>query len=89
MLTVIGVVIEQPVLVSVYLMFATPAATPLTTPVAGTTFATDASLVLHVPTPPSVRVVEEPTHTLDEPVIAPGSAFTVNGVEIEHPVGNV
>ena len=57
-----------------------PAATPPTTPVLEPAVATDASLLLHVPPPPSVNVIVDPVQTDEGPEIADGNGFTVTGV---------
>jgi hypothetical protein len=67
---------------------AVPAETPVTIPVVAPTVAL-ALPVLQVPPPASFRVVVVPGHTTSDPVIAPGSGFTVTTAVIEHPVGAV
>lgn len=64
------------VLVTEYLIVSVPAVTPVTTP--NTTVA-EMLLLLHVPpAAPSVKRTDEPTHTLDAPVMTPafGNGFT-------------
>lgn len=64
-------------------MVTLPAATPLTTPVAGLTVAKAALLLLQVPPlTASVNVMVEPAHTDDGPLIAPavGAAVIVTVV---------
>jgi len=56
---------------------AVPTVTPVTTPVADPMAATEALPLLHVPPPPSVKVVICPWQTEETPVIAPGNALTV------------
>jgi len=34
-------------------------------------------LLVHVPPPPSVKVMEEPTHTCEGPLMLPGAGLTV------------
>jgi hypothetical protein len=78
-------------LVTVYVIVAVPAATPVTTPPVPM-LATDVLLLLHTPDGVgSVRVVVPPTHTLDAPLIpaTTGSAFTVTVVVVVQPVGSV
>ena len=68
-------------LVMVYFMVADPAATPVTTPVAAFTVATDGVRLLQLPPlmPLLVNVVVEPTHTVEAPLTVPALAagFTV------------
>jgi hypothetical protein len=88
-LTVIGVVELQPV-ASVYRMLGIPAATPVTTPVAGFTVAKEVLLLLHVPPPvASVSVSDEPAHTLVPPMMDTGEGFTDMVVVVWQPVGKV
>ena len=70
-------------------MVEVPAATPLTTPVPGTTVATVVILLLQVPPPASLNVVVEPAHTDAIPVIDEGKALTVTVVTAKHPVPSV
>jgi hypothetical protein len=72
-LTVTPAVTRHPV-DNVYVIEASPADTPLTTPPA-LIEATAPSLLAHVPPPlTSLNVVVEPSHTVTVPVIADGSA---------------
>lgn len=67
-----------------------PAATPVTTPVAEPTVASNVLLLVH--TPPEVasdNVVDDPTQTLLAPLIALGFVFTVIGDVTKHPLGTV
>jgi hypothetical protein len=75
-LTVTIEVEEQP-LAFVKLMIAVPADTPVTRPDPGTTVATVVLPLLHVPIPPSLKVVVEATHTTPVPIMGPGIEFTV------------
>jgi hypothetical protein len=71
-----------------YIIVATPNASPVTVPVAAVNV-TIGLTVLHVPGPTaSVNVTESPWHTLEGPAIAAGLASTVNVALAEHPVGN-
>lgn len=73
----------------VYVIFARPALTPLTSPLPDTV-ATDALPVLHVPLPLKLyNVVVLPSHTLAVPVITTGSGFTVTDAVRRQPVPNV
>src|ERR1017187_1564780 len=66
----IAALAPQPFVV-VYKIVATPAVTPVTTP-APLTPAIAALVLLHVPpVVVSVKVIDEPGHTLPEPVIVP------------------
>ena len=70
-------------------MVAVPTETPDTIPVDEPTLAMVLSLLVHIP--PEVAlfsVVEEPIHTIDEPVMAVGTAFTVTVAIAAQPVGN-
>ena len=59
-------------------MLVVPADTPLTTPVEDTIVALEVLLLLHVPPiPVLVRVVVAPVQSEVEPLIAPGTVFTV------------
>ena len=84
-LTVNGVVIKQPV-DAVYVIVATPADSPVTTPVDESIEATAGLLLLHVPPAPSNKGVVEPSQTFVVPDIAPGVEFTVTLNVAEHPV---
>jgi hypothetical protein len=71
-----------------YVMVTLPAVTPHASPVVLFTVATDGLLL--VQKPPDVeleRVVQEPTHTLVGPEIAPGKEFTVITLVSRQPVG--
>jgi hypothetical protein len=57
-------------------MVAVPAVNPVTTPPL-LTVATAGFEVVHVPVPPSARVVVNPAHTLGVPVMMPGKGRTV------------
>ena len=77
-------------LVMVYFMVAVPAATPVTTPVAAFTEATDGVRLLQLPplVPLLVNVAVEPTQTVEAPLTVPAlaSGFTViNFVELNEP----
>jgi len=87
--TVTGYTAIQPV-DRAYVILATPAEEPLTTPVVEPTGATDILLLLHVPpTVASLNVITEPIHTEDGPVIATGTGLTVTGCVTKQPVDNV
>lgn len=77
--------VKQPVVVEVKVMETVPAEIPVISPVEEPMVATVASLLLHDP-PASVRVAEEPTHTLVAPDIADGSGLTVSVAVAEQPV---
>ncbi len=86
--TVINFVAVQPA-PNEYVIVAKPGDMPHTWPVEFTV-ATAVLLLLHVPpVVASPRSVHEPTHTLDEPVMPAGGAFTVNTVLTEQPVAGV
>lgn len=88
-LTVTGVVVIHPV-PSEKVMVATPAATPVTIPVAEPIVAVPVLPLVHNPPPPaSLSVVVAPIHTWVRPVIAGGSVFTVTTRVTLHPVGKV
>ena len=78
-ITVTTLVAEQ--LPTLYVMVAVPGDTPNTMPAVGVTAATDGLLLLHVP-PDTVlvRIIVEPTHTLEGPPIAGGPVVTVTVV---------
>jgi hypothetical protein len=60
-------------------MVVVPAATPVTIPVEEPTVATGETVLAHVPPlVASVKVIEDPTHTVLLPVIAAGAAVTVS-----------
>jgi len=64
-------------------MVAVPAETPVTTGDVEPTDAIVPSLLLQVPPPGAEpRVIVEPAHTVDGPVISDGTAFTITGVVI-------
>ena len=64
-----------------------PADTPITTPVPTPTVATDVLLLLHVPVVGVLpSVVACPTHIDSEPLIVPGSGFTVIVFDAVQPV---
>jgi hypothetical protein len=66
-----------------------PDETPVTTPTLFTV-ASPGLLLLHVPPDgDELSDVVKPTHTCRVPMIAEGIVFTVNGVVIKQPVGNV
>jgi len=54
-----------------------PAETPVTIPEEEPTVATEGLPLLHVPPPVPVSIIEDPTHTLPGPVMAPGVGLTV------------
>lgn len=58
-------------------MVRVPAVTPVTTPVAEVTVATEVLLLDHVPVPVSDNAVLSPVQTTVEPEMAEGSGFTV------------
>ena len=67
-----------------------PVATPVTTPVPGTTVASDPLLLVHEPPPvPLANVVVAPIHTFAAPVIDAGFGFIVRLAVTIQPVGNV
>lgn len=85
-LTVTDFTEEQPVAVSVYDILVTPRATPVTTPVADPTVASDGMLLLQVP--PAVALVigvVAPVQAFEEPTIAAGGGFTVIEVIADEP----
>ena len=89
-LTVTGVVMIQPVVLSVYVIVGVPAATPVTTPVALLTVASNVLLLLQLPSGvASLKLVVKPAHTLVVPVIAAGSGLTVAVLVMIQLVGNV
>jgi len=64
-----------------------PGVTPVTYPVLATIEAIPVLELYHVPPGvASARVVLPPAHTLGEPVIEAGCGFTINGIEVLHPV---
>jgi len=71
-------------------MIAEPDERPVTTPVVGTTEATDKLLLLHIPPPlASLSVVLSPSQVLAVPVTEEGSEFTNTDVDVLHPVDEV
>jgi hypothetical protein len=62
---------------------------PQTTPVEEPTVAINVLLLLHVPPPASIRLVEDPAQAVGVPAIGLGNAFTVTIALIEHPPGAV
>ena len=75
---------------SVYVINALPAKTPETTPEPEPTVAIPVLLLVHEPPPEaSVNNVISPWHTYVLPAIADGSGFTVIGIVVMQPVGNV
>ena len=86
LLIVTWVLLVQPA-PTVYMMLASPALTPDTTPVVRFTLALSAASLLHVP--PDVAllsVVVCPTHTTAVPVLAPMPEFTVTVAVLAQPV---
>lgn len=72
-------VILHPVILSVYVIWATPPPTPVTTPDSNPMVATDTKLLLHVPgILASLKVIESPTHTGTEPTMESGKGLTLN-----------
>lgn len=87
--TVMGVITKQPTGVE-YLIFVTPAETPVATPVTGSIVAIGVLKLLQVPPGViSLNVVVEPTHTTATPVIPAGKGFTVTTAETEQPAAEV
>ena len=73
-----------------YVMFALPAAIPVTIPDVAFTVATDVLLLVQVPpVTASLNVVVLPAQTDALPEIAAGVAFTVTYDVVEHPPGSV
>jgi hypothetical protein len=86
LLTVITFVAVQPVLVTLYVIVATPAIPPATIPVVAPTGAITDELDDQVPPiVASVRGVVKPTQTEPEPTIAAGEELTVMSFLAEHP----
>jgi hypothetical protein len=86
--TVINLVAVQPA-PNEYVIVAKPGDTPHTWPVAFTV-ATPVLLLLQLPpVVASVSTVHDPTHTLPDPEIPAGGAFTVNIALTEQPVPGV
>lgn len=67
-------------------MFTTPALIPVTEPVEDPTVATEISLLVQVPPPEPVSILDDPEQTLVIPDIAPGNGFTVTVVVVLQPV---
>ena len=67
------------------MIFAVPAATPVTTPLPDPTVATPALPLFHVPPPASLSVMVRPTHTGVFPVIEVGVGLTVITVVVIQP----
>jgi len=87
--TVIVVVTKQPP-GNVYVITAVPGEIPVTTPVSEPIVAIEGEPELQTPPPGELlRLIEEPTHTADGPVIAVGAGYTVIVIEVEQPVDNV
>ena len=71
-------------------MLVVPADSPLTTPVVVFTRAVPGRLLAQVPPVGVLLNVDVlPTHITGEPMINPGSGFTVTVVVVRQPVGNV
>ena len=91
-LTVICIVAIQPA-PKLYVITATPppaALTPVTMPVPAPTVAVPVALLVHAPPlVASVRVMEDPSQTVEGPEIAVGDGFTVTMAVIRQPVGSV
>lgn len=85
--TVIVLIAVQPV-PSVYVITVVPDRRPETTP-APVTDATALLLLLQVPPPVLVNVMDELTHTVDNPDIAVGKGFTVVTIRDLQPVASV
>jgi len=71
---------------TVYIIVVDPTATPVTTPVEEILPMPGALLLQTPPGLASVSVIVEPTHTLLDPPIGNGFAFTVTTVVVEQPV---
>jgi hypothetical protein len=85
--TVTIVVDEQPPEPNEFVTVIVPDVTPPRIPVVGSIVPTAKLLLLHDPPPDDdVNVIVCPTHTLDDPVIVPGPAFTVTTFVIKQPV---
>jgi hypothetical protein len=65
-----------------------PGETPKTSPV-GAIVATEVLTLLHVPLPPSLKLVVKPTHTAGVPKIADGNGLTVTVLPAVQPVPKV
>src|ERR1035438_5674411 len=81
-IVILAEAVELPQLpLTLYVIVADPAATPVTTPVAGSTVAVALLLLLQLPLPVPllVNAVVEPMQTVEFPLTVPafGSAFTV------------
>lgn len=89
-LTVIVVVLMQPVAVSLYVITDVPPDTPVNTPVAEPIVATPVVPLIQVPPEvASLSVIVDPSHTAVLPVIVAGNGLTVTVVLVLQPVGNV
>ena len=79
--TVPAAVAVQPV-GNVYIIVTPPTVTPLTSPVTGSTVATEVLLLLHVPgVEASLRNTVLPRQKFNEPVIGDGNGFTVTAID--------
>ena len=87
-LTVTVVVVIQPV-DSVYVIVDVPGVPPVTKPEADPIVATTVLLLIHVPPPASLKVVDRPEHTDVVPVIADGNGLTVATFVTLHPPASV
>jgi hypothetical protein len=67
-------------------MMAEPAVIPVTTPEPEPTVTFELLLDHVPPVSVSVNVVEEPAHTLNDPVITEGRGLTVSTEVVRHPV---
>jgi hypothetical protein len=87
--TVMVVVTKQPP-GNVYVMTVVPDETPVTTPLAEPIVAIDGEPEVHTPPPGELlRLIDDPTQTVEGPVITVGVGFTVMVMEVEQPVDNV
>jgi hypothetical protein len=86
LVTVIVVVILQPVETIAYVITVVPVVIPLTMPEVDPTVATEVVLLVHVPPGvASVSVIVDPAQTLVGPPMAAGVALTVTIVVARHP----
>ena len=69
----------------VYVIFAVPAPTPVTTPLPEPTVATPVLPLVHAPPPASLSVMVRPAHTGVFPVMAAGVGLTVITVVVIQP----
>ena len=84
--TVTGCTSKHPEL-KMYVIFATPAPMPVTTPVPDPTVARPGLLLSHVPPDgEELNVIVAPTHTAEAPEIVEGAVFTVTVAIDSHPV---